>query len=291
MTAPFLGSESDLSRATLRGKGYERLTRDVYVLTGGRQDLRARAEAGVALFPDAVPCLFTSAVLLRLPADDDGIVHLARGEAAPRTQRAGFRTHRFTIPEARTHDLDGLRVADGPRCFADLSAHLELEALVALGDVVARRWGTDDIADAVAEHGRRPGAVLLRQAVPLLDAGSDSPAETRARLRLHAAGFTALRHKVHILDAAHEWLATADLGDPEAKVAVQHEGLVHFQKGARQRRQDADRDELSREQDWEVVISTAIDDAQPHRLVRKVTNAYSRAAVKWGRQVLPPHMR
>lgn len=291
MTEPFRGSASDVGRGALRGPSYTRLSRDVFVLRTRDVDLRTRAEAGAVLFPDAIVCLQTAAVLLNLPVDDDGIVHLDRGKNAPRTERAGFRTHRLGIPPERVHDLKGLRVADGPRCFADLSAKLDLEGLVALGDVVARRWKAEEIAAAVADHGTRPGAVLLRDAVPLLDKRSDSPAETRARLRLHAAGFRNMQHGVVITDGAGQWLAEADLADPKARVVLQHEGEVHFLKGVRQRRQDVDRDELTRAQDWEVVVTTALDDARPAQLIAKVTAAYRRAARVRGPAVLPPHLR
>jgi hypothetical protein len=291
MTEPFRGSESQISNKRLRGPSYERVTRDVYVFPERAVDVRIRAECGVVLFPEAIVCLSTSAVLLTLPVDDDGVIHLDRGKHAPRTQREGFKTHRFGIPAARVHDLGGLKVADGPRCFADLSQFLDLEQLVALGDAVARRWEDDEIASAVRDHGRRPGAVLLRQAVPLLDKRSDSPAESRARLRLHAAGFTAMVHGTVIRDVAGGWLGAADLGDPVAKVAMQHEGEIHFLKGAKQRRQDIDRDELARAEDWEVFSTTATDDAKPERLIAKATAAYRRAAVRLGPHVLPPHLR
>jgi hypothetical protein len=291
MTEPFRGSISEVSKKRLRGPGYERVTRDVYVLPDMDVDVRTRAESAILLFPEAVVCLRTAAVLLKLPVDDDGIVHLDRGPGAPRTQRAGFTTHRLGIPEGRVHELDGLKVADGPRCLADLSRFLDLEQLVALGDVVARRWESAEIAAAVADHGRRPGAVLLREAVPLLDKRSDSPAESRARQRLHAAGFTAMVHRTVIRDAAGGWLGEADLGDPVAKVAMQHEGEVHFLKGVQQRRHDIDRDELARAEDWEVFSTTAIDDRRPERLIAKATAAYRRAAARRGPDVLPPHMR
>ncbi len=92
-------------------------------------------------------------------------------------------------------------------------------------------------------------------------------------------------------DGAGGWLGVPDLADPAAKVSVQHEGVVHFEKGADQRRKDVDRDEQVRREGWEVVVSTAIDDAQPSRLVDKVTRAYLRQAQLLGAHVLPPHLR
>jgi hypothetical protein len=291
MTAPFRGSSSAHSRQRLRGKGFVRVTQDVYVLRDTELDLRTRCQAALVVFPDAKICLRTAALLLKLPVDGDGIVHLDRGPKAARSRRDGIDVHRFGIPAERQHDLDGLVVSDGPRTFADLSAELDLEGLVALGDVVLRRWTAEQVQSAVQDHGRRPGAVLLRTAVPLLDKGSDSPAETRARLRLHAAGFTALRHKVVVRDVGGGWLGEPDLADEVAKVALQHEGAVHFQKGERQRVKDVDRDEVVRQEDWQVVTSTALDDRRPDRLNAKVTAAYLRAAKLHGCHVLPPHLR
>lgn len=292
MTAPFRGSASELTQQRLRGKSYVRMSRDLYVLRNRELDLRARAEGALVIFPEAVVCLRTAALLWKLPVDDDDdLVHVDRGPGAARSERPGVRVHRFGIPADQVHDLAGLTVSDGPRTFADLADHLDLEGLVAVGDVVLRRWGSTAIDAAVARHGSRRGAVLLRTAVPLLDAGADSPPETRARLRLHAAGFTGLRHKVVVRDEHGGWLGEPDLADEVARVALQHEGAIHFAKGEKQRRKDLTRDEVVRAQDWEVVSSTALDDAVPERLLAKVTAAYLRAARLRGSHVLPPHLR
>jgi hypothetical protein len=288
-TSAFLGSASGLSRQRLRGRRYERLSRDLYVPSGADLDLRLRTEAARLALPDGVPCLWTAALLQLLPVDDDGSVHLARHRAAARSERDGVRVHRLTVEADELLDVDGLAVTDGPRTFVDLAAYLDLEQLVAVGDVVLRRWGRAALEAAVARRPRRPGLPLARQALPLLDARSESPAETRARLRLHAAGFVGLQHGVVIRDEAGEWLAAPDLGDEAARVAVQHDGAVHLT--ARQRRKDLQRDEVTRAADWEVVIATALDDARPELLLAKVTAAYRRAARLRGPLVLPPHLR
>jgi hypothetical protein len=265
--------------------------REVYAAAGGAVDLRIRCEAAQLLFPEAIVCRETAAALLNLPVDDDGLIHLDRGPRAPRSERPQIKTHRYGIAEANVHDLRGLRVADGPCILAHLADELDLEALVVLGDVVLRRWGQAAIDQAVAAHGRRRGAVLLRQAVPLLDPGSASPPETRSRVRLRAAGFTRMEHKVVVRDDDGGWLAELDLGDEVAKVGLQHEGLIHFEKGAKQRRRDAVRDELSRMHDWTLVSTFAQDDADPALLIAKVTAAYHQAGRLHGPGVLPACLR
>jgi hypothetical protein len=291
MTVPFRGSVSGLTKQQLRNRRFTRVSWDVYALRDQALELQARvAAAGVAL-PDGIPCRTTSALLQRLPVDDDGIVHLARGLEKARTRREGIKVHRLAFLPDELMVVKGITTASGPRTLADLADQLELEALVALGDVVLHRWGPAAIEQAVGRSSRRPGVRLLREAAALLDAGADSPAETRARLRLHAAGFTGLRHKVVVRDVGGGWLGVPDLADEEAKVALQHEGAVHFEKGVRQRRSDVDRDEVVRQDNWQVVTSTALDDARPDRLISKVTAAYLRSAALHGRHVLPAHLR
>ncbi|HVM26101.1 MAG TPA: hypothetical protein VM433_00320 [Mycobacteriales bacterium] len=93
------------------------------------------------------------------------------------------------VDEDERYDLDGLPVADGPRTFVDLAGHLEPEALVCVADVLARRWGHEALEAAVERRRKRPGLSRARAALPLLDAGSGSPAEKRARL--HGPGRSA----------------------------------------------------------------------------------------------------
>ncbi len=287
----FLGSASGLTRQRLRGRAYVQLSRDLYVARGSAVTLRVRTEAALLAMPDAVPCGRTAAALLRLPVDDDGLVHLARGRAAPRSERPGVRVHRTPVEPDEQRVVQGLAVAAGSRAFVDLAAVLGLEALVALGDAVVRRDGAAAVAAAVARRTRRPGLPLARRALSLLDGGADSPAETRLRLRLHAAGFTALRHGTVVRDTWGGWIAAPDLGDPQAKVAVQHDGEVHADGGRRQRHHDVLRDELTRQCGWQVVVTTAVDDRRPRQVVERVTHAYLRAAREHGPQVLPAFLR
>lgn len=287
----FLGSASGLSMQQLRSQRFRRLSRDLYLLRTDPFDVRRRSQAALLALPDGVICLHTAAVLQKLPVDDDGLIHVARRKGAPRSERADVQVHRTPVAAEERLDLAGLPVTDGPRTYVDLAAHLDREALVALGDVVLRRYSPEQLRDAVERRPGRRGIRQARAALPLLDAGSDSPAETRARLRLHAAGFPSLRHGVQIRDRAGQWLATADLADERARVAVQHDGIVHLVGSPAQRRTDLQRDELTRQAGWEVVVATSLDDQRPELLVAKVAAAYERSAQRLGRAVLPSVLR
>lgn len=289
MSVPLRGSSSELSKQQLRAKRFSRVTRDVYV--EGDVDLKVHARAVQLVHPEAVMCGLTAALLQNLPVDDDGLVHLCRGQLAPRSERPEWKTHRLDLEPDETFLVQGVLVTTGPRTWTDLASSLDEEALVAMGDVVLRRWGAEALDQAVRRSWGRPGVVRLRELLPRLDAGADSPAESRARIRLQKAGYTELRPGVSIVDEGGQWLASPDLADEHARVAVQHDGETHFSKGPRQRRHDVDRDELSRAVGWEVVVSTATDDLNPDRLLSRVAAAYLRAAQRHGVHVLPAHLR
>lgn len=278
---PFLGSRTDVTRQQLRARRFRRLHRDVYAPSADEVTLELRCDAVRLAIPDAVISHRTAALLWRLPVDDDEVLHITREPGAAVCRREGVRTHRAHLEPADGDTCRGRLVTSLPRTFVDLAARSTFEQLVAVGDVVLRRCSRRELERAVGRAGRRKGVVLARSALPLLDAGSASPGETRCRLLLHGAGFTELRHAVAIRDAGGEWIAEADLGDADARVAVQYDGLlVHFGDDPEQRARDLARDELARSAGWEVVVLTARDLRQPHLAVAKVRAAYQRAAAR-----------
>ena len=262
----------------LRGPGYLRLTHDVYVPADTCVDLALRCAALLEALPDVVFSHRTAARLLGLPVDDDGCLHVTRAVCRPVSERAGTRTHRSALGPGDVLFRRGLPVTAPARTFSELAAELDHVALVVLGDAVARRVGLARLAAAVEGSAGRRGVRRARAALSQVDPGSDSPAETRCRLLLHSAGFRGLVHGVRIFDEDGQWLATPDLADPEARVAIQYDGLVHLGADPERRRNDIDRDELARAQGWEVVVLTAVDLRDPVRMVEKVAAAYRRAA-------------
>ncbi len=289
--AAFLGSGSDLTPQRLRGRSFRRLSRDLYVLTSDGDDLPTRVRALQLALPDAVAAGSTAAQLLNLPWPPSDTVTLVRPPGTTRSERAGVTTHRSAVPADEIIEVGDVKVLSPERVFLDLAPGATLESLVALGDVVANRETTLDIPTILARHPRRPGIALARSAASLLDPRSGSPAESRWRLRVHAAGFTALGHGVIVRDEGGGWLAEPDLGDPVACVAVQHDGIVHVKGGVRRRLKDISRDEVTRAAGWEVVISTALDEERPDRFLDRLAAAYLRSAERRGPGILPLHLR
>ena len=276
--SPFLGSASSLSRQRLRARRFRRETRDVYVLSDRVPTLRLRVGALQTALPDAVASHTTAAVLAGLPVPRDSRVHLTRPRGSGVSERPGVLTHRRHLRPSEVVTEDGVRRTGPARTWVDLAARLPLVELVVLGDAVSRLVGTHALDDAVGRATGRRGVVRARLALGRVDPGADSAAETRARLVLHDAGFTALRHQVELRDEHGGWLSRPDLADTAARVAVQYDGLVHLEGGPEQWRADIDRDERTRAAGWEVVVLTAVDLRRPGMLVAKVAAAYLRAA-------------
>jgi hypothetical protein len=231
----------------------------------------------LALFPDAVVSHQTAGRLLGLPADDR-FIHLTRTAATAASETAGVRTHRARLPASDVRTHDGRPLTSPERTFLDLAAQLSDVDLVVLADAVLRRVGVEAVErrlrSARGVRGVRRARGALLQADPL----SDSPAETKTRLILHAAGFPRLRHGTDVVDAYGGWLARPDLADEEAKVAIQYDGLVHLGDDPERRRFDIDRDEVLRQHGWQVVVLTAVDLRNPQRMVAKAAAAYARSS-------------
>lgn len=278
MPEPFLGSRTGLTRQQLRSSRYARLHRDVYVLVPTEVTLGIRVDAALAVFPDAVVSHQSAARLLALPVDDDGLVHLTRPHAPAASVRKDVRIHRAALPGTDVITCNGRSITTPERLFLDLSASLSHVELVVLADAVSRRVGVDAVATRVSRARGARGVRRARAALAVADPGSDSPAETRTRLILHASGFTSLRHGRDVGDGDGGWLARPDLADEDAMVAVQYDGLVHLGDDPEQRRRDIDRDELLRQHGWQVVVLTAVDLRHPDRMIAKVRAAYARAS-------------
>lgn len=202
----------------------------------------------------------------------DTRVHLAAA-VVPRRETALVRwSHLDAVPVA-LEKMPSVLATTRVRTLLDLSSLLRPDALVAIGDHLVRHprlefegrshpYATCEELTGIAEgfHGR--GAHRFREAVARVRVGSDSPAETRLRLAVVAAGLPEPLANVRASGGTDKTGREIDLGEPDLhwpqwRVAVEHEGPTHLK--AEQLAKDIARGERRARAGWIEVRTTAKD--------------------------------
>lgn len=125
--------------------------------------------------------------------------------------------------------INGIPVATPARTGLDLGRQLprgeavaRLDALGQATDVAAA-----DILDLAQRYKGTNGVRRCREAVDLMDAGSQSPQETRVRLLLIDNGYPRPETQIPVLDDYGYPFAHLDMGWRDLKIAVEYDGEHH----------------------------------------------------------------
>jgi hypothetical protein len=275
----FRGSEQvragRLTKAQLRSSAWRRLFPDVYSCASLPLDhaRRARAAAHLAL-PGAVISGRSAGVLWGVPLagpDDDVECTVAPGCRAGAVR--GIRVTRRSLLAEDITQRGGVRVTTAGRTALDL-ARIEPveEAVVALDQFLRAGHVTLEQLRAEAAARRGPGCRRMRRAAELADALAESPQETRVRLILHGSRLPRPTAQYTVRGADGGFLARVDFAWPDAKVAVEYEGMWHGQSSqqvARDRRRLNDLTAAG----WTVVFVTAGDLRDPIQVIARVAAA------------------
>ena len=252
---PFLGTEAIAAglatKRTLHSR-YRKLYRNVYIPIG--YELTAVAKAKAAwLFSgrsatlagmSAAAVLGTNWVKPMLAAE------LIRAEACGN----GILTHRVALDDDEICRVGGLPVTTPARTAFDLGRRNGLATAVVRLDALANATGVTP-AEVAALASRRigaPGTVQLRKALDLMDAGAESPQETRTRLVLIESGFKRPQTQIPVYDERGYPFARVDMGWEDAKVAVEYDGKQHWTDPKR-RAHDIDKSVELAEMGWLVI--------------------------------------
>lgn len=266
-----------LDRNRLRTNWFRHLYRGLYLNAERGDELAARCAAlALVLPPDARFSHQTAATLYGAPLTasvDEIHVSVPAGVVVPR-RRPGVVTHQ-RILDSEPVLVAGLPISCPEQTFLDLAAVTSRRELVVLGDHIVGTWTTPEaLAAYLAGRPRTRGIVRAREAASLVRPGVDSPQESRLRLAIVDAGLPEPEVNRAVYDDAGEWVGTPDLGYFEQRVAIQHEGEVHW-TNVRRWRQDVARDESFRDIGWIVLRTVSDDVARParflHRLARRLT--------------------
>ncbi|WP_203871183.1 DUF559 domain-containing protein, partial [Plantactinospora endophytica] len=221
-----------LTKHELRSSAWRPLFRDIYADAELTVAHHTRcAVVGRFLLPEGAAIAGRSAAALygaTTHADEDGMVEVAVPSGTRFGPMAGLRVHTATLAPDDIRLNAGVPVTSPVRTCWDLARWVELVETVALVDqLLARRVvAVSELRDyALGRAGDRGWRLTLR-AADLADPGSESPQESRLRVRLVLAGLPRPETQYVVHDRGR-FVARVDLAWPDAKVAVEYDGLWH----------------------------------------------------------------
>lgn len=147
---------------------------------------------------------------------------------------------RVTTPARTAFDI-------GRRTTTRLLAVQRLDALAKVTDVKVA-----DVEAVVAEHRGTRGLVRLRQILPLVDGGAESPQETRTRLALIDAGLPRPQTQIRVCGDYGDFVARIDMGYDELRVGIEYDGPQHW-TDPEQRARDIDRHAALLDLGWTII--------------------------------------
>jgi very-short-patch-repair endonuclease len=141
----------------------------------------------------------------------------------------GIITRREPIAPGEIMWHNGFAVAIPARAGLDLGRHLPRNAAVAALDSLAAATGVtaEDILSLAHRYKGSRGVKRCRDAVELMDAGAQSPQETKLRLLLVDKGFRRPETQIPVADDDGYVFAYLDMGWSDVKIAVEYDGEHH----------------------------------------------------------------
>lgn len=194
--------------------------------------------------------------------------------------QAGIAVSGESVAPALRRWVDGVPVAD-PRAalsFEMRYAGHEAAAAVALDlacfdDLVS----VQEMEEFLSTQNGWTGVPRARAALALADENSWSPTESRARMLWSLSGLGTPLANRPVFDGQSSHIATPDLLDPRTGVLVEYDGAAHLTEAGRHR--DVGREATYRRHGLEPVTMTSSDLRDPSGFLRRLRDAYQRAAL------------
>ncbi len=120
----------------------------------------------------------------------------------------------------------------------------------------ASGFTVDEVQPLIEAHRGARGMKQLRQALPLVDAGAESPQETRTRLVLIEGGLPRPQTQIVVHNEWNWVLARIDMGWQEWLVGVEYDGPQHW-TDPRIRASDIDRTVELERRGWRLIRVSA----------------------------------
>ncbi|WP_096286965.1 DUF559 domain-containing protein [Mycobacterium ahvazicum] len=257
---PFVGSEAvragTWTRRDLR-RSCTRVYRDVYQRRGGQLTARDRAVAAWLWSGKkaVVAGLSASALHGAEWVDPHSPAELITDRKRPPPLIV---VHNETLLAGESVCIGGVPVTSAARTAFDLGRRPGFDAAVIRIDSLARATGVTaaEVYPLIDTHRGARGMKQLRRVLPLIDAGAESPQETRTRLALIRGGLPRPQTQIVVRNMWGAMLARIDMGWEEWLVGVEYDGAQHW-TDSRIRANDIDRTAELERRGWRLVRVSA----------------------------------
>jgi len=269
-----------LTHSALRHSQWRQVLRGVWAHVGVEDTREFRfAAVKLVLPPRAVACSLTAAWLYGADVRraDDLDVHVSFPRGGRVRPRKGLVVSQETLDRSDICTIGGVLVTSPVRTVFDCLRFLRGDGGVVVADALTHLGRTTVpairryFASKRGLRNLRIGAALIE----LIEPKSESPMETRLRLRLMAAGLPRPEAQWVVRDSQGVFVARLDLAYPDLRVAVEYDGAWHWQ----QRRRDDRRRDAARKLGWTIIVVSADDlFGDPDRLFADVRYALAAAS-------------
>jgi hypothetical protein len=274
MGAVILGGEAVtagvVTRHELR-RWYRNLFRGVYIEKDREASLRDRAAgAWLASRRQGVIAGVAASSLHGAPwVDPDVPIELVGAKCLP---QEGMIARTERVAEDEITRIAGLPVTTRVRTAFDLGRHLDRPQALARLDALMwnQKFSIEAVLALADRYPRARGVRQLRELLPLVDGGAESPRESLTRLWLHDAGFPRPETQIPVLAGSTRPVAWLDMGWRDVMVAVEYDG-DHHRKDRKQYVKDIARLRMLEALGWIVVRVIAED--HPHDWLARVETA------------------
>lgn len=215
-------------------------------------------------------CLGTAAALLGFDTENTTDLHVLNPPGHLLRSRTGLVVHRRTGMPLTT--IDGRRVTSPAWTAVEVARGLRRPRALATLDASLRSGRCDPRTLQLAASGQagRRGIVTVRDLLPLVRAGAESPMESEARLAMVDGGLPEPMLQYEVIDR-DGWWWRLDFAWPDARVAVEYDGFDWHSSPAHLRR-DRQKKAALEECGWRLV-SIVSDDVRrhPERMLRRLS--------------------
>lgn len=182
------------ARRLLREREWFRVVHNAYVPRGTTVDLACRVAALRKVLPEDVAIAGRTALWVYGVAVPQQHLDLAVPRGRHLVDRRGIRIRSGLLQDEELCDVRGLLVVSAARAVVDIAREEALQEAVVVADLALRAGATTlDLVDGSLRRARGlRGVEQARVARGLFEPRSESPMETRLRLRLVAGGLTGL---------------------------------------------------------------------------------------------------